>query len=155
MMATRRRKLALCLLLVLAAFVIAGCETDDYGPVKVMQAMPESHLAPYPGATLLSQGSVPRRSSPEEGTYPAQLGREFGTNAPESAVIAYYESLLESLGWAQGCSVCSDWSKPGYAFALQTVSQSSLNSHEQGYSFVFHETLTEDIDHTSPPASGT
>jgi hypothetical protein len=152
--ARRRSPRVYLLLLLLCPVFLAACETDDYGPVKIMQAMPESYLPPYPDATLLGQGSIPRRSSPEEGTYPAQLQRQFGTTAPESAVIAYYESLLKPLGWAQGCPVCSNWSKPGYTFSLLDETIDALPSRDQGYTIVYDERLTEDIDHTPPPATG-
>ncbi len=82
-------RIALCLLLIIALVIVGACETEDYGPVKAMQAMPESHLAPFPGATLLSQGSMPRRQSIEEGTAGAYVVRRFGTNAAKSAVIAH------------------------------------------------------------------
>jgi hypothetical protein len=145
-----RRGLAICLLLLLAAVSVAGCETDDYGPVKTMQAMPESHLAPYPGATLISQGNAPRRSSLETGTYPAQLQRQFGTTATFNTVVTYYQSLLEPLGWS-GC--CAVWKKPGYKLSLLQETLRADPSRFQGYTLVYDELLTEDLDATPPPES--
>ena len=141
--------------MVTLAFTLGGCETQDYAPVTTMQAMPKSHLAPFAGATLLSQGAFPRRQSIEEGTAAAYLDREFGANAGESAVIAYYESLLKPLGWTQGCSVCSSWTKPGYYFEVSVRDPGSLPSSARGYNLVYDEILRGNIDYTPPPTSGT
>ena len=139
---TRWRGLAIALLLATAALSVSSCETDDYGPVKTMQAMPESHLAPFPGARLISQGNGPRRSSLETGTAPAQLQRQFGTTATFDDVVVYYESLLEPLGWS-GC--CAVWTKPGYKFSLLQESLSADPSRYQGSTLVYNELLTEDL----------
>ena len=153
-MPKRHPWMALCLLL-LMALSVGACETQDYGPVTTMQAMPESHLVPFPGATLLSQGGFPRKSSPEEGTAAAYLDREFGANGTESAVIDYYSALLKPLGWTEGCSVCSDWTKPGYGFAINVRNPGSLPSAARGYELVYDEILSENTDHTPARASGT
>lgn len=142
------------LLLLLCPVFLAGCETDDYGPVKIMQAMPESHLTPYPGATLLGQGAFPRRSSPEEGTSAAYLSRAFGTTASFDAVVAYYASLVTPLGWTQDCSGCANWSKPGYTLSIVEETLGAHPSRNRGYTLVFDEVLTEDINYTPPPRSG-
>jgi hypothetical protein len=141
----------LLLLLVLCPVFLAGCETDDYGPIKVMQAMPESHLAPFPEATLLSQGSMPRRSSPEEGTTGAYVDRKFGTNSDFTSVVTYYQSLLTPLGWT-GC--CSVWQKSGFDFQIVEETPGALPSSQQGYQLVYAEILSENTDYTPPPATG-
>jgi hypothetical protein len=77
-----------------------------------MQAMAESHLPPFPGATLLEQGSVPWRQSFETGTSGAYVYRKFGTDADRYAVFGYYNSLLRPLGWPD-CARCGIWHKGG------------------------------------------
>lgn len=141
-MSGRGSRLTLVVLCLVAASVVA-CETQDYTPDATMQAMPESHLAPVPDATLLVQGATPRRHSPEEGTDAAYLIRKFGTNATKVEVIAHYASLLAPLGWRHPCASCQLWQKPGYEFEITTDSPEDLPSAERGYGLVYTEILRE------------
>jgi hypothetical protein len=70
-------------------------------------------------------------------------------------VIAYYQIQLQPLGWTQGCSVCSGWTKPGYYFEINTLSAASVPSDQQGYGLVYNEILREDTEYSPLPASGT
>lgn len=138
------RRLALGLVLASSAISLAACDTKDYGPIKALQALqalPESHLPPFPGATLLSQGSSPRVDDPLEGTYGASVGRRFGTDADFVTVLKYYDGLLTPLGW----NGCFDWHKGGYRFSISEVGTAAMPSSEQGYKLVFNEDLSEDI----------
>jgi hypothetical protein len=145
-----RARVALSLLLVMAVVAIGGCENKDYAPIATMQAMSESHLAPFPGSTLLHQGSMPRRQSLEEGTAGAYVDREFGTNADIDAVVAYYQSQLGPLGWTGGRGV---WQKDGFDFNINVEDPSSLPSSQQGYKIVYKEVLGQDTSVTAPPAT--
>ncbi len=119
-----------------------------------MQAMAESHLPPFPGATLISTGSMPWKQSLELGTTGAYVTRTFGTDAEDSVVIAYYQTQLQPLGWTRGCSVCDVWTKDGYHFRIDVLSPSSLTSSEQGHRLVFTEVLSQETSVSPPPASG-
>lgn len=145
-----RAKIALSLLLVVAAVAIGGCESKDYAPVATMQAMSESHLPPFPGSTLLHQGSMPRRESFEEGVTGAYVDRQFGTNAGFDAVVEYYQSELGPLGWTGGGPV---WQKDGYSFEVTEQNKGDLPSAEQGYNLVYKEVLGQDTSITAPPAT--
>jgi len=141
-------------LLAASVFVLAGCETQDNAPVATMQAMVESHLPPFPGATLISTGSMPWKQSLELGATGAYVTRTFGTDAEDSVVIAYYQTQLQPLGWTRGCSVCDIWTKDGYHFRIDVLSPSALTSSEQGHHLVFTEVLSQDTSVSPPPSSG-
>jgi hypothetical protein len=145
-----RNSLVEVTLLAASVFVLGGCETQDYAPIATMQAMPESRLAPFPGATLLHQGSMPRRQSLEEGVTGAYVDREFGTNADLNAVVAYYQSQLGPLGWTGGPAV---WQKDGFDFNINVEDPGSLPSSQQGYKLVYKEVLGQDTSVTAPPAT--
>jgi hypothetical protein len=149
----RRQAWIAIFLLAASASVLGGCENQDARPIATMQAMAESHLPPFPGATLISTGSMPWKQSLELGTTGAYVTRTFGTDADESAVIAYYQTQLQPLGWTRGCSVCDVWQKPGYEFRID---QEYVGSHPEyrPYPLVFSEVLSQETSVSPPPASG-
>jgi hypothetical protein len=150
------RRVVLALLLVASAFGVVACSSDDYGPIAPMQAMPESHLAPFPGATLIGSGPLPRGVGFMEATTAAGLEREFGvsTNGSpiESSIIDYYDSLLKPLGWSGGPAA---WHKAGYRFTVVFNNPLAAGTREQAYELTYWEALTEDLSVTSPPATRT
>ncbi len=145
------RFLAAPLLVGLIACTVLGCNQDDYAPLASLQALPEVNLPIMPGATLIRQQSDPRFYSLDGGWAGAMLLRTFGvheadTAANEHAVIDYYASLLEQRGWTDTCGgEC--WKKGGFLVRLNINSVTSLGPpYEQGYSFVFDESLQEDLN---------
>jgi hypothetical protein len=147
---TRRSRWIAIGLVVASVFAVSGCETTDYAPVATMQAMAESHLPPFPGATLLTQGSSPWTKSVETRVTGAYVFRQFGTDADDSAVTAYYDSQLRPLGWTGGPAV---WWKGGWLFQIQEMNPLALTSSEQGYHLVFDEILRQDVSSTAAPSS--
>jgi hypothetical protein len=150
------RLVATVFLLIATATAVGACASDDYGPIAPMQAMPESHLAPFPGATLIDSGPLPRRVGFMEATTAAQMEREFGLNTNGSpigsSVEDYYDSLLKPLGWRGGPGA---WHKAGYRFTITFNSPLAANTREQAYELTYWEALTEDLSVTSPPATRT
>ena len=142
------RPVALALVVVSSAVGVSACETKDSWPLLGLYAMPESRLSPFPGATLLGQGSTPRRSGFIEVTTPAGVDREFGTNADVWSVYAYYQSLLQPLGWRGQLGV---WSKSGYAFDITIEKADSRPKDYENYFVVYDEQLAEDLSVTAPP----
>ena len=139
----------MALLLASSAVTLAGCETRDSGPLDTLRAMPESHLAPFPGATLLRENSMPRRSGFLEATTGAYLLREFGTHADFHEVAEYYDGLLKPLGW----SGCYAWQKDGYIFSIEQESAVADPSDYRTYGLVYSEILAEDTSATSVGAT--
>jgi len=132
---------------------MSACSSDDYGPIPALQAMPESHLVPFPGATLIDSGPHPRKVGFMEATYPAQLEREFGVNGGSQwAVFDYYDSLLKPLGWRGGGGA---WRKQGYFFLVTFNSPLAANTREQAYQLTYLEAFREDLTATPPPATRT
>jgi len=150
---SRTALLAACIVVAVAS---AGCETSDYSPIATMQAMPESHLTPYPGAVLLDSGSAPRRSSLEEGTTGAYMDRDFGVSAETSenetfrAIGAYYDSQLTPLGWTGGLAV---WNKGGWEFSIEVRPKSDWPSGDQGYAVIYEEVLSQNTSSSVPTGS--
>jgi hypothetical protein len=112
--------------------------------------MPESHVAPFPGATLLSQGSGPRQPG-IEGTSGAHTIRYFGTNADIWSVYAYYQSLLQPLGWRGQDGL---WTKSGYTFDITLEDATTQHADYENYFVVYYEQLVEDLSVTAPPGVG-
>jgi hypothetical protein len=148
---SRTALLAACIVVAVAS---AGCETTDYSPIATMQAMPESHITPYPGAVLLDSGSAPRRSSLEEGTTGAYMDRDFGVNATTNAnatfraVAAYYDTQLAPLGWTGG----GPWYKGGWEFDVEERPKSDWPTADQGYALIYEEVLSQNT--STSAASG-
>jgi len=148
----RQRPWIAIVLLAASIFSFAGCETQDNAPVATMQTMVESHLPPFPGATLISTGSMPWKQSLEQGTTGAYVLREFGTDADLYAVFAYYNSRLGPLGWSD-CASCGTWNKGGWIFRIAEQNPLALTSSEKGHHLVFDEILSQDTSVSTPPAS--
>ena len=134
----------------IAVVALAGCG-PDYAPLKTMEAMPESHLTPLPGATLLRQDSRPQTF----GLYgvAASVSRTFGTNADIWAVNDYYQSLLQPLGWTgqQGL-----WTKGGYTFEIRLEDASVSSANHAKYFVVYTEQLEQGaFTHLGPRVAAT
>jgi hypothetical protein len=113
--------------------------------------MPESHLAPYPVATLLSQGSSPRQPGVLEPDQAASVGRSFGTSADIWSVYAYYQGLLKPLGWSGSNG---SWRKGSYYFEISVGKvQPDASGHERFF-LVYEESLRESLSVTAPPGLG-
>jgi hypothetical protein len=145
-MSRRRGWIALPLL---AAAILSLAACADYTPLATIQAMPESHLAPFPGATLRSQGSGPRQPG-IEGTSGAYTIRYFGTNADIWSVYAYYQSLLQPLGWTGRDGL---WTKSGYTFDITVENATDRPADYENYLVVYWEQLVEDLSVTAPPGA--
>lgn len=143
------RRLALALLLFSSAVSLAACDTKDYGPVHTLEVMPEWHLPPFPGATLLSQWSGPRVDDPLEGTTAAAVTREFGTDTDFVTVLKYYDGLLAPLGW----SGCGSWRKGDHLFDIYEEDPQAHPSDYKQYKLVYYETLSEYLGVESPPTT--
>jgi hypothetical protein len=140
------------ILVAMLAFAVAGCNQETSAPLASLQALPEANLPIMPGATLIHQQSSSRFYSLDGGWTGAMLSRTFGmheayTAANEHAVIDYYTSLLEERGWTDTCGgLC--WKKGGSLVRLNfnPVTSSLDPQYEQGYGFVFDESLQEDLN---------
>ena len=141
-------------LLAASALVLTGRQSQDYTPLATMQAMPESRLPPFAGATLIRTINMPRTYTAGEITTGAYLDREFGTDADVYSVYAYYNSELAPLGWSD-CARCGVWSKNGWEFNINVQNPLALTSSEQGYRLVYDEVLGEDTSVHPPPPPAT
>jgi hypothetical protein len=63
-----------------------------------LQQLPEAHLF-YPGSTIIGQRGADFDRHVAGGPNPAFYGYALGVNAPEDAVLAFYEQQLPALGW--------------------------------------------------------
>lgn len=61
--------------------------------------MGEAGLA-YPGSTQLGEIALDQQTGSITGSFAAQFGHQYGTDANEADVEAFYEAELTRRGWA-------------------------------------------------------
>ena len=112
-------------LAILLVVLVAACGTTDERPLASLRAMDEASLA-YPGSTQLGELALDQQTGSITGSQSAQFGRQFGTNASEADVEAFYEAELARRGWARAQTF------EGRGFTIPGSIESRVRAWERG-----------------------
>ena len=90
--------------------------------------MEEASLA-YPGSTQLGELALDQQTGSITGPQSAEFGRQFGTDASEADVEAFYEAELARRGWI------APESPQGIVYRIPGSTESRVRAWEKGDAF--------------------